>query len=142
MDYRLAAPADAATLAEMNGHLIRDEGHRNPMTAAELEARMLRWLAGAYEAVLFEDAGRAVGYALYRRDPDYVYLRQFFVRAEWRRRGMGRAALAWLRENRWGVQSRVRVEVLVGNAAGVAFWRAAGFRDYAITLEWEGDPVG
>jgi GNAT superfamily N-acetyltransferase len=124
----------------MNGHLIRDEGHRNPMTGPELEARMARWLAGAYQAVLFEDGGRAVGYALYRRDPDYVYLRQFFVRAECRRRGIGRGALEWLRENCWGTGSRVRVEVLVENAAGIAFWRATGFRDYALTLEWEGGP--
>jgi hypothetical protein len=34
----------------------------------------------------------------------------------------------------------VRVDVLVGNAAGVAFWRAVGFADYAVTLEWEGGP--
>jgi GNAT superfamily N-acetyltransferase len=138
MDYRTATSSDAPVLVEMNQQLIRDEGHRNSMTAAELEARMVRWLAGAYEAVLFEEAGRAVGYALYRRDPDYVYLRQFFVRADCRRRGIGRAALAWLRENRWDERSRVRVEVLVGNAAGVAFWRAVGFQDYAVTLEWEG----
>jgi GNAT superfamily N-acetyltransferase len=137
MEYRIATPADAAVLAEMNGQLIRDEGHRNPMTAAELGARMARWLAAAYEAVLFEEAGRAVGYALYRRDPEFVYLRQFFVRAEHRRRGIGRAALEWLRENCWGPGTRVRVEVLIGNAAGVAFWRATGFLDYALTLERE-----
>ena len=137
MEYRTATAADAGTLGEMNWQLIRDEGHRNPMTAAELEARMVRWLAGAYEAVLFEEAGRAVGYALYRREPEYVYLRQFFIRAEDRRRGVGRAALEWLREDCWGAGTRVRVEVLTGNAAGVAFWRASGFRAYALTLEWE-----
>jgi GNAT superfamily N-acetyltransferase len=137
MEYRTATAADAGMLAEMNWQLIRAEGHRNPMTAAELEARMVRWLAGSYAAVLFEAAGRAVGYALYRRDPEYVYLRQFFVRSEYRRRGVGRSALDWLRENCWGAGSRVRVEVLIGNPAGVAFWRAAGFRDYALTLERE-----
>jgi hypothetical protein len=30
-----------------------------------------------------------------------------------------------------------RGEVLVGNTAGVAFWRAVGFRDYCVTLELE-----
>jgi hypothetical protein len=39
----------------------------------------------------------------------------------------------------------VRVEVLVGNADGLAFWRAVGFRDYALTLEADpdaGEPGG
>jgi hypothetical protein len=36
----------------------------------------------------------------------------------------------------------VRVEVLVGNAVGVAFWRSVGFRDYCLTLELEGDRGG
>jgi len=138
MNYRRAATADAPVLADMNRLLIRDSGHRNPMTLAELEARMTGWLGGEYEAVLFEDAGGAVGYALFRRNPEHIYLRQFFVRAADRRRGIGRAAFEWLRENAW-VHRRVRVEVLVGNAAGVAFWRAVGFRDYCLTLELDGD---
>ena len=29
------------------------------------------------------------------------------------------------------------VEVLVGNLEGMAFWKAAGFRDYCITMEME-----
>ena len=126
MHYRPATPADAPTLAEMNGQLIRDEGHRNPMTVPQLADRMARWLAGPYDAVLFEDAGWAVGYALFRREPEHIYLRQFFVARDRRRQGIGRAALAWLREHVWGERARVRVEVLVGNAVGLAFWRAAG----------------
>jgi predicted acetyltransferase len=138
MEYRQATVADAPTLAAMNGQLIRDEGHRNRMTPAELEARMAGWLGGEYQAVLFEDAGRPVGYALSRRDPEFVYLRQFFVLSEHRRRGVGRSAIAWLCRHAWG-GARVRVEVLVGNAAGVAFWRSVGFADYCLTLEREGD---
>lgn len=103
-----------------------------------LTARMAGWLGGVYEAVLFEDGGPPAGYALYRRDPEHVYLRQFYVRPECRRQGVGRAAIGWLRRHAWG-GARVRVEVLVGNAAGVAFWRAVGFRDYALSLELQGD---
>ena len=142
MDYRRATAADAPALAEMNWLLIRDEGHRNRMTVPELEARMTGWLCGGYEAVVFEEAGAPAGYALYHRDPEFVYLRQFFVRAEFRRRGVGRAAVGWLRARAWGAGSRVRVEVLVGNAAGVAFWRAVGFADYCLTLEQDGGGGG
>jgi GNAT superfamily N-acetyltransferase len=137
LDCRPATHADVSTLAAMNWQLIRDEGHRNPMTVAELEARMAAWLAGDYQAVLFLDAGQVVGYALYRFEPEWVHLRQFFIHPGHRRRGVGRAALAWLRDRAWPEGTRVRVEVLVGNAAALAFWRAVGFRDYCLTLELE-----
>ena len=137
MNYRFATPFDAALLADMNHQLIRDEGHRNPMTITELEARMRGWLDGEYQAVLFERDGRSVGYALFRHDADYVYLRQFFVRPHCRRQGIGRAAMSWLLANVWNEAVRVRLEVLVGNTAGIPFWRSLGFRDYALTLERE-----
>jgi GNAT superfamily N-acetyltransferase len=143
MQYRQASVADAPTLAALNAQLIRDEGHRNPMSVAELANRMAGWLASEYEAVLFEEDSQIIGYALYRRDQEYIYLRQFYVVPDCRRQGLGRAALEWLRQHAWGGQ-RVRVEVLVGNVAAVAFWRAVGFTDYCVTLELEqalGDPA-
>jgi hypothetical protein len=87
MHYRFATTEDASALAVLNHALIRDEGHRNPMTVAELQTRMAGWLSDGYEAVVFEEGGRSAGYALYRRDPEHVNLRQFFVRPESRRRG-------------------------------------------------------
>ncbi len=85
----------------MNRRLIADEGHRNQMSPAELERRMTDWLATEYQAVLIEDAAAVVAYALYRNEPEFVYLRQFYVDAPFRRRGIGREAIAWLRENAW-----------------------------------------
>jgi len=119
----------------LNADLVRAEGHRNPMTAAELEDRMRDWIAGEYEAVVCESACTPVGYALYRRESDHVYLRQLFVREGDRRRGIATALLQWLWSNIWTDVERVRVEVLVGNSAGLAFWRAVGFSDYCVTLE-------
>lgn len=136
MDYRRGTVADAPALAAMNWQLIRDEGHRNPMTVSELTARMTGWLEGEYEAILFEDCGQVIGYSLYRREIEYTYLRQFYVIPEYRRRGIGRAAVEWLRQHAWDAV-RVRVEVLVGNTSGIAFWRAVGFADYCLTLELE-----
>jgi ribosomal protein S18 acetylase RimI-like enzyme len=140
MHYRFATVDDAPRLAPLNHALIRDEGHRNPMTVPELVERMAGWLAGAYQAVAFEDDGEIVGYALFRDEPEHVYLRQFYVSGECRRRGVGREAIAWLREHAWGLDRRVRLDVLVGNAAGLAFWRAVGFQEYCLTLELDSQP--
>ena len=135
MNYRFCTSPDASLLALLNLGLIRDEGHRNPMGVAELEARMTGWLKGEYQAVLFEKEGTAAGYALFRRDPEFVMLTQFFVIPELRRQGVGRNAIDWLRANVWADAPALRVEVLFGNSAGRAFWRVMGFEDYCVTME-------
>src|SRR5690349_15604870 len=109
MRYRQATASDADQLGEMNHRLIRDEGHRNPMTVPELAARMAGWLAAKYEAVLFEDDASVVGYALFRREPEHLYLRQFYVEPQHRRQGIGRAAIAHLLKHHWQDCARIRV---------------------------------
>ena len=121
----------------MNQQLIPDEGHRNRMTLAELEGRMAAFLTGDYSAVLFEEAGRLLGYALYKQEAEWIYLRQFFVLPENRRSGVGRMAFQWLQSNVWRNWPRVRVEVLTNNPTGIAFWRSIGFTDYCLTMERE-----
>jgi len=135
MRFRFALPQDAGLLAPMNLQLIRDEGHRNVMSLAQLRERMLHWLSGEYQAALFEDGTEAVGYALFRREAEYVYLRQFFVLPARRRQGVATQAMAWLWKNAWADAPRLRIDVLVGNAAGRAFWQKLGFADYCITME-------
>jgi GNAT superfamily N-acetyltransferase len=135
MRYRTATVTDAHLLANMNAALIRDEGHRNPMTSEQLVERMAGFLIGGYEAAIFEDEDAALGYALFKREPDWVYVRQFYVMPENRRRGIGRKAVQWLRANVWTESSRVRIDVLVGNTSGIEFWRAVGFADYCLTME-------
>jgi predicted acetyltransferase len=135
MKWRLATKRDGRMLAEMNHQLIADEGHRSPMSVAELEERMRNWLAEDYEAILFEDGGEAVAYALYRIQPGEVYLRHFFVVRHRRRQGLGRQALGLLRGDIWPKVERLTVSVLTHNEAGVKFWRSMGYRDYCLTME-------
>lgn len=111
------------------------------MSDAELQVRMANWLAGEYQAVLFEDADGPAGYVLFRVETDHVYLRQFFVRPHRRRQGVGRAAMNWLLENVWRNVPRVRLEVLIGNASAIQFWRAVGFADYCLTMERSGGSI-
>jgi GNAT superfamily N-acetyltransferase len=69
-----------------------------------------------------------------------VYVRQFFVRPERRRQGIGRAAWAWLRANPWREAPRICLDVLIGNGSGIQFWRSLGFEDYCITMEQPNQP--
>jgi ribosomal protein S18 acetylase RimI-like enzyme len=135
MHYRQATATDATLLGEMNHRLICDEGHRNPMTLGELAGRMAEWLAAEYEAVLFEDDAGVAGYALFRREPEHIYLRQFYVEPQRRRQGIGRAAIAHFLKHHWQDRARIRVDVLIGNEAAIAFWKSVGFADYFLTLE-------
>jgi GNAT superfamily N-acetyltransferase len=135
MTFRKATSDDCALLADLNHQLIRDEGHRNQMTVPELEQRMRGWLAAEYTAVIFEDGKEVTAYALYREQSEEIYLRQLFVVRNRRRQGIGRQAFEVLRSKVWPANKRLTVDVLVQNAAAVAFWRAVGCKDYCLTLE-------
>jgi GNAT superfamily N-acetyltransferase len=135
MTFRRATLNDCALLAELNHQLIRDEGHRNPMTVPELEQRMKSWLTSDYTAMLFENDGTVVAYAVYAAPPEKIYLRQLFVARDRRRQGIGRQAMEILRSQIWPKDRRLTVEVLVRNTAAAAFWREMGYRDYSLMLE-------
>ena len=131
MNFRRATSNDCALLAELNHQLIRDEGHRNKMTVPELEQRMKDWLASEYTAILFEEEKEIVAYALYREQPEEIYLRQLFVVRNRRRQ----KSMKILFDQIWPKNKRLTVEVLVQHAPAVAFWRAVGYKDYSLELE-------
>ena len=135
ISYRAARLEDCPILAELNHQLIRDEGHRNPMTVPQLEQRMRDFLAGEYRAEIYEDSGEVVAYALFREQAEEIYLRQLFVVRHRRRQGIGRQAVEILRSKVWPKTKRLTVEVLVSNQSAVAFWRAVGYTDHCLTLE-------
>lgn len=139
--YRLATDGDVPLLARLNRELIDDEGHRNPMSVPELEARMRGWLAGEYCAVLFEREGQVVAYVLYRAEASDIYVRHLYVVRGARRQGIATAALRLLAREVWPPDTRISLDVLVDNAGTLAFYRALGFQPYALTLEIESDAL-
>ncbi|MBX3442218.1 MAG: GNAT family N-acetyltransferase [Planctomyces sp.] len=134
LEFRTASIDDVPQLASMNQRLIRDEGHTNPMTLDQLRERMGDWLQGTYEGIIAEIGGRPAGYLLFRREPGFVYVRHLFVDREFRRRGIGRKLLRWLERSVLAEPRELRVDALLKNEAGLAFWRAVGFHDYCVTL--------
>jgi GNAT superfamily N-acetyltransferase len=136
LTVRRGTRADCPLLGTLNHQLIQDEGHRNPMTPLELAKRMRVWIGrGGYAALLFEDGGTVVAYALYREAPDEIYLRHLFVVRDRRRQGIGRRVMQMLRERIWPPGKRLTVEVLCQNAIGIAFWKTMGYREYSLCLE-------
>jgi ribosomal protein S18 acetylase RimI-like enzyme len=123
----------------MNRQLVEDEGHRNRHRSdAWFEERMRRFLTGGYRAVLFQIEGEAVAYTLYVDHPEHddtIYLRQLWVDRARRRQGIGREAMRILQREIWPPDKRLTVEVLAGNHAARAFYRAVGYREYSIELE-------
>ena len=105
------------------------------MTIPQLEQRMRDFIAGEYQAIIYEEVGEVVAYALFRERPEEIYLRQLFVVRHRRRDGIGRRAVELLRSEIWPKNKRLTVEVLIANKSAVAFWRAIGYADYALTLE-------
>jgi GNAT superfamily N-acetyltransferase len=132
--WRYASDADLGFLSDWNHQLVRDEGHRNPMTVSQLADRLKGWLAGEYQAVIFSEAD-PVGYALFRREDALIYIRQFFVRRDRRRVGIGRRSFEILRREVWPRSVRLTVDVICANQTAIAFWRSVGYRDYCLTLE-------
>jgi len=135
MDYHIANKTDLDILAQWNYQLIRDEGHRNPMTVPQLRDRMRDWLSGDYTAVIFEMDGESVAYAVFRESEDEIYLRQLFVKREKRNRGIGKEAVRILKEKIWTKSKRLTVDVLSHNKAATSFWHSVGYKDYCLTLE-------
>lgn len=134
--FNLAAATaeDAPELAGMNRGLIQDEGSDNPMTLPELEQRMKGFLAGEYRGLLIKADGVTAGYCLYAHEEGHngggpgVYLRQYYIKPECRRLGLGRAALKGIIETSFAGAAFVALDVLENNTAGKAFWSSAGFR--------------
>lgn len=139
LKHRIADTDDLDVLAEWNHQLIEDEGSRNSMSVAELRARLADWLETSdYCAVLFYNQQLPVAYALYAEKEDEIFLRQFFVAREHRRRGHGREAMNILRTKLWSAEKFLTVDVLTHNTSAYSFWRECGYVADYIHMRREG----
>jgi GNAT superfamily N-acetyltransferase len=131
---RPATPADVATIAALIRALADYERLADQVVLDE--ARLAEHLFGPrpfVEALLAEEAGEVVGFALFFHNYSTflgrpgLYLEDIFVRPSSRRRGHGRALLAALA--RIAVArgcGRLEWSVLDWNAPSIAFYRALG----------------
>ena len=130
---RLAVLTDAEELAVLNKQLIEDEKHDNPMTVPQLKERMEDFLSNGYIAIFcFNEKASIVGYALVNESINPLYLRQFFICRNERRKGYGRRFFNKLLEY-LNIET-IDIEVMVWNETGKAFWESMNFKPRSIYM--------
>jgi ribosomal protein S18 acetylase RimI-like enzyme len=132
---RPARSIDVPILASMNRELIAAEGGPSHLGLGQLTARMASFLERGYEAYLVISGEDQVGYVLFRRDVDHVFIRQFYVASERRRAGVGRCIFGLLSDDVFPGE-RVVLQVRPGNERGLRFWEGLGFTQSGTALEW------
>jgi len=132
VSIRSASDDDLDILSVLNRQLIEDERHDNNMSIEQLRSRMKSFIHTDYQAFLFEVEEKVVGYALVNQSTDPVYLRQFFICREHRRKGYGTQAFRLTLGA--AKADRMDVDVLVWNHRGIKFWRSLGFEDRGIQM--------
>jgi ribosomal protein S18 acetylase RimI-like enzyme len=132
--------SDVDILSEMNKELIEDEKSENPMTISELTNRMKDFLNNDWKAILLVMGDQIVGYALYQERVDVnrknntVYLRQYYIRRQYRRRGLGKSGIDLLRTKLFQ-NSTISLDVLESNPGGERFWEEIGFKKYYTNMK-------
>ena len=119
----------------MNKQLIEDEKHDNKMNVEQLKERMNIFISSDYNAYFFYNESDIVGYALVNIKQNPLYLRQFFICREYRRRGIGKLAfkkLLQLLES-----NTIDIEVMVWNERGKCFWKSLGFEERSIYMRYK-----
>jgi len=125
---------DVTLLAEMNKQLIEDEKSHNKMDITQLKNRMTEFLSNGYEAFFFMNNKEIVGYALCDMTKQPIYLRQFFIKREYRRKHYGKSAFKNLVE-KLGTKE-IEIDVLKWNEAGIKFWENIGFKEQSKRMRY------
>ncbi len=135
MQLQKCSIQDAGKLALFNKQLIEDEKSDNPMDLMDLERRMKEFLETEYDAYFFIENSQIIGYALIRNTSNPVYLRQFFIDRDHRKRHYGTQAFHMLLEY-LGIKE-IDLDVLPWNKRGLAFWKQCGFSETCIAMKYK-----
>ena len=132
MQIRECTVDDVPLLAKMNQFFIEDEEGELNISIPHLEDRMKSFITSEYKAYFFLIDEKITGYALCSTSRSPVYLRQFFIDRDERRKGYGRQAFNLLLSH-LNVQAD-DVDVYAWNDSAIRFWRSLGFetRRYAM----------
>jgi GNAT superfamily N-acetyltransferase len=134
---------EISQVAQWNVQLHEDE-HSIPMSVDAARQRIRRWLEeGTFEGVIFLLEGQAIGYLLYELRPTHpdqrggasVYVRQFFIAREARRKGRGTAAFRAFVDELVPSDTHLMLDVKRSNPAAQRFWESLGFQAKSVSYE-------
>ena len=126
---------DISSLALLNKHLIEDEGSDNSMNVEELAARMRGFLNSDYNAYYIMEDETTIGYALIKHTSTPLYLRQFYIDRDYRRKHYGKQAFCMLLDHL--NTTEIDVDVLPNNETGLKFWKSLGFKAQYISMRYK-----
>ena len=135
LKIRVCTDDELDLLAVLNKQLIEDEQNDNKMNLEQLRERMQGFIHSDYRAYLFENGSETIGYALVDHTRKPIYLRQFFICRDVRRKGYGQTAFKKLL-NLLKAEI-IDIEVMSWNARGIGFWRAMGFKNRSIYMRFD-----
>jgi len=143
MDFKEFTDSDIPLVANWNRQLHEDEGSTQ-ITFDAIENRFRRWLHGnQYKGLIILVEKAPVGYLLFEqrsshpdsRDRESVYIRQFFIAREVRRKGYGASAFRIFLKTIVPSEVGVRLNVKTSNPSGQRFWESLGFESENIEYE-------
>ena len=134
LSITIATERDCAELGIMNRAMADDGGANNNMTVLELQERMKKFMKTNYIAVFFVVNGERVGYALIDKTCNPMFIRQFFIKSEFRRKGYGTAAFKEIL--RYFNIDQISLSVLKSNTIGQKFWDSCGLIPYEIVMHY------
>jgi len=125
MQIKQCTVEDVQLLAKLNKLFIEEEDPEIHVSLPHLEDRMLSYINSEYNAFFFQHDDKTVGYALCSKSKTPMYLRQFYISNNERRKGYGKEAFTQLLE--YLSINQNDIDVYAWNDSGVAFWRSLGF---------------
>lgn len=135
LDCRTAGQQSVPALAALNAALLGEQRSPVRLGQAELEHRLVGYLAEGYQAVLFTWDDEPVGYCLYRLYPKYAHVRHFYLDQTADQRLRISDAFGLFRERQLGDYASIRMDIPETAKESIGIWESIGFRPRSRRLE-------
>ncbi len=132
--FRLATINDLAELSVLNKQLREDEKIDNEMSDEEITKRMESFITGqVYKVHVLENPEKEIiGYCVLDITREPKYMRQLFVKSQYRNNGYGKLLLKKVMEEY--LLKEIDLEVMQWNESAIRFYEHIGFKSRYIGM--------
>ena len=130
-----ASDQDINLLLKMNYDLMDDEKFDRPLPEEKLIERWKEFLTDNFLTLLIKIENEVVGYSVIHDHPHPKYIRHFFIKRDFRRKGIGTKAINLILE--YLNVNEMDVDVMFWNLDGLLFWKSLGFKERYIGLTYK-----